>query len=435
MGMSHLPSQGRFFSPKRKQIKHINHLLDKINSNITGEQDIEAVRKYYLKLCDYYWKLMSKGTASNAVREWFKENPLYAVEQWIAREIPRRTFQAKLLPITSRTNLLKDLYKEYEGKSSFGNKFTDMLNTYALDNPEREPKYQDEDLSGSNNPVVKITRTDEHFICRLFRVNSSEDEMAISARIARERLTRVDYVVQPYELFFLEDDGHEKVYMEFTEYFERGSIEAFFKNLHGKLNNDAGMDIEDIQNMSLFYYKELLEFYRKINQHNVWYTDLKPSNVLLSKEGALRISDAKGLLLSSEKMVPICQTNTTQEYHQTSAYHKNLLNLEILQRQNLACTLYQMLTNEIPEQVFDEESIARCWTTDFNFEHPCFTGSKGEELRTIIEELYNPDIRPFAEYLQTFQEKFADIVADLKADMEDVFGEENASEVSSRMKI
>lgn len=385
-----IPSEGHFFSAKKQQIKRMNALVKKIN---TGTHfDEEQARKYYLRLCNYYWHLMSNGLACAVVRQWFQDNPLYKIEKFIDNQVRRKLLMLNLKEITSSANLLQ-VYAGYEGKDSFRSRMINMLH-------DIDPEYTAENLGGENNPVLKVSKEDECFICRFFRVNAEEDDKEASQRFARDRLKEIPYVVQPYELIFLENDGHEKIYLEFTEYLENGTMEAFFKWLHEDYADDEIAEMDELHNIALMYCKDLLNFYTLINECGVWYTDLKPSNILLNEEGAIRLSDAKGLILSDKLYVPICQANLTQEYHATTAYKGNQLNLLVLQRQNFACTLYELLTNQLPEQTQCTKDGAWFRKNKFDFSHPVFAGRLGNFFKHMIKDMHNKAESGFEEYLE-----------------------------------
>lgn len=381
-----LPVAGGLISRKRKQINQLNDILKKINR--CEIYNPERLQHYFDKLVLFHKKTIVKGEVEQPILTWFTNQPLFRTKNKIEKIINNHRLRLEVTQLLQQINLVA-LYRNYEGKDSF--KLLIKTNITAIN-----PHYKVASLGGGNNPLVKVTLAkDRHFVVRFLRLNSREDAEGISPRIARERITGMKQIPQPYFLSRLEDDRQEVTYLECSEYYEHGSLEELFDELHHQENDETAVDLNPL---ILLYARQFLEFFMELNQHNVWYTDLKPSNVLLNQDGDIIISDVKGLVISSQKMVHSSQTSTSAAYYQSSVYKDKEINLERLQRQTLANTLYELACDQLPIPKITHHPN---WRNKYDFEQPCFQSEEGQLLKTMILELNKRRSKPLSYFLNS----------------------------------
>lgn len=377
-----LPVEGGLLSQKRKQIVLLNDILKKMNHS--KNSDPERLPYYYGKLEALHRRIMSKGEADTVIKNWFLAHPLYKTHHQIIDLVKHRQLEKKVKKIAKQMDL-GSLYSKYTSKGSFKGLVQDRL--MAIDS-----SYKVTSLGGGNNPILLVTlNKDQQFIIRLVRVDSQDEERGISPKQAREQVSGMSQVPQPLLMHFVANDFQEKTYIEFGHYYSQGNIEELFKQL-----NDHKKNSPNKETMVLLYARKFLEFYLELNRHGVWYTDLKPSNVLLDSQGELVISDVKGLLMSHEGKMPSAKTNTSKAYYQSSVFEGKLINLERLQRQTLANTLYQLTTGKLPVSV---KGHYIDWKNKYNFNQDCFKTPEGELIKSLILALNMSRPKPLTHYL------------------------------------
>ncbi|KTC94681.1 hypothetical protein [Legionella erythra] len=377
-----LPVEGGLLSQKRKQIVLLNDILKKMNH--TQKSDPERLPYYYGKLEALHRKIMGKGEADHVIKQWFLTHPLYKTQQQIIELVKHRQLEKKVKKLVKQLDL-DNLYSKYTNKDSFKRLVQDRL--MALDT-----SYKVTSLGGGNNPILRITlNKDQQFIMRFVRVDSQDEDRGVSPKQAREQASGMPEVPQPFLMHFVASDFQEKTYIEFGHYYPQGSIDELFKQL-----NAHKKDSPDKETMVLLYARKFLEFYLDLNRRGVWYTDLKPSNILLDSQGGIVISDIKGLLPSHESKVVSSKTNTSKAYYQSSVFEGKAINLERLQRQTLANTLYQLTTGQLPVSI---KGHYIDWKYKYNFNQDCFKSPEGELIKSLILQLNMSRPKPLTHYL------------------------------------
>jgi len=247
-------------------------------------------------------------------------------------------------------------------------------------------------LGGANNKVVKISVEGEEFICRLFPTPKKNSEKLGFAQQARASVTDVPYVMQPNILQTIGEVGNEIIHIEFLQYLPHGDLKGHMEEI--RKQNGKEEDIDKIRLEVGQFGIQLVDFFQKINERNVWYTDLKPGNILLNEHEQIRISDAKGLIMSTEQKIDQRHTNTTPNYFSSAVCSKMdegpyQIDLAKLQMQNLAVTLYQLLTNELPTMInFENQSGSIEDKLNFDFGHDVFADNTGKDFQSLINDLY-----------------------------------------------
>lgn len=408
-----IPLAGSLFGKKRSQIKTINKFLKTINSDL--DKDLDKAERAYQQLSQYYYKLMSHNSADSYIKAWFSQHPLYEIKNLLQAERQKRglltddlsakdavkmtPLKLKLMHRINHSQHLDKIYKNFDSPDSFRSTIEAFLRE-EIDEP-----FSVASLGGQNNRVLKVTVGDETFVCRLFSVLEDEYDLGITAKQAREKLTEVAYVAQPFKMKQLNDNSGEWVFLEFSPFYPQGDLETYFDQLH----EDESISIEDIQQITWHFTKQLLDFYQEIARHDVWYADLKPGNLLLTEENNIRISDAKGFILSENRKVPVKYTNTTKSYISSSVFDKDhQIDLLSVERKNLAATIYHLLTNNLPDTKQKSSSTSFEWRLKFDFNQAIFDNEQGRFFQELITDLYQRKVHSF--------EECADRIADFESD-------------------
>lgn len=384
-----LPLEGDLLSQKRKQISKLNSILKQLDAN--SSQSPQKLLAHYEKLVLFYKKYVESDLAQPPIKQWFNRYSLDAVRLEINTLLLKHQLKVELLACIKQLQV-EDIYKHYDSKDSF----LKIIEKRLL---KMNPKHRVVSLGGGNNPVLHIILDNKYdFIIRLVRMNSLEDASGRSPRAARESLAGASQIPQPYFMQRLEDDQQEVTYIECNEYYKFGNLADLFQKLHQKTDKNY----TEINLKVIYYFQKCLELYGQLNKRQIWYTDLKPSNLLLNDQGQLVVSDIKGLVVSDQNLIKSSKTNTTATYFQSSAYEGNLVNLERLQRQTLANSIYQMMTNKMPEFVKKDLYIREC---KYDFDQPCFQNAEGEFLKMMIIQLNKPkqaDLNLFLDMIKDF---------------------------------
>ncbi len=376
---------GSFWGAKRHQIAKVNYFAEKINYYYVSNP-VKA-KEYAFKLLNYHQKLETENKMVNTVSEWFIENPPLQIIKRLDHQINRDLIQDTIIYL-SREAQLYEIYNEYQGKNSFKKLIQEKLKKID-DEIEVLP------LVSGNNPLVLVNYHEQRFIMRFLRMNIVEEIKGHSPRIIRELLNGVPQIPKPYLLEHVAEDDIEVTFIEYGEYYGNGNLDDRFQNLRLQKQKHY-ISSADFNKMILIYALKLVNFYMEINQQSIWYTDLKPSNMLLNDADELVISDIKGLVFSAEKMVRSSSTSTSQQYFQSTVFVKNQINLENLQCHTLGTTLYQLACGHLPEQ---RESAPGQWHNVYNFLLPVFKGAKGNFLKELITDLVSEMPMPMSTVL------------------------------------
>ncbi|MDI9817811.1 MULTISPECIES: protein kinase family protein [unclassified Legionella] len=382
-----LPTEGRINSLKRRQINRLNAVLKKINQY--ENTNPQGLQRYLDKLISFHQKTIQKGSADKVIKDWFTAHPLFRTQQQIGQILNSKQIQLDIRQLVEKIDM-KSIYRNYEGKDSFKtlieNKFTDF-----------NPQCKVESLGGGNNPAVKVTLNDAHpFVVRFLRVDSNEEKEGLSPRVARERVAHMRQIAQPYLLTWIEDDFQETTYLEFSAYYEHGNLEEQFDRLHRQCQRNKKTPPGTLNPLVLSYARQFLEFFLELNKQGIWYTDLKPSNVLLNSDGSIVISDIKGLVTAEEKTVSSFRASTSRAYYQSTVYEGRAINLERLQQQTLANTLYELACNKLPIPKVTHQPH---WKNKYDFDLPYFHSAEGQLIKSMIQELNKSQPQPLNKFL------------------------------------
>ncbi|HRD68811.1 MAG TPA: hypothetical protein PK657_01575 [Legionella sp.] len=346
---------------------------------------------------------------SSPITLWFENNRLIDIKKklnYVEKNSYIRTHVRDLVNYIQPDEIARR-YGE-GGKISFRTLIQEQLQ-------ELKEDYEVNYLGGNNNPVVqvKLGRGDQSFVCRFVKVDLEEYKSGISSINVREDLLTqavINEVARPYFIQELEDNGIEVTYFECNEYYSRGTLEAFFAELHNQNKSEDPSIVKkalfDINWQVLMFTKLIINFLIKINSRDIWYTDLKPSNILIDDSGGIVLSDIKGLLYSPHTLIKRNRVNRTEAYFQPSIEEgDNQINLARLQCQTLATTIFQLATNNLPHR---EKDSIRLYGRNSNFNQLCFKYPEGEFLKDLIRGLYK--MKPFAlsvalEKINNFEEQ------------------------------
>ncbi|MCC5791470.1 MAG: hypothetical protein JJT82_02515 [Legionellaceae bacterium] len=365
---------GRFFSEKRHQITKLNELIQKINTHVPS--NLEKAKEYASKLLAYQFKLTAQDKAHYLVEQWLIENSPPEILKKIEGMIENNRLRERITSLSASARL-PDIYSDYDGKDSFRTLIEKQLRGI-------DEEYEVISLGGNNNPVVQVKKNDAIFVLRFLRMNCTEEELGYSPRITRELLEGVKQIPQPYRMEEAANDRQEITYIEYSPYYQRGNLEDCFEKLRHQQRKKI-VSPTDFYQAVLHYTIKIVEFLMAINEKNIWFTDLKPSNILLNEDDEIVISDIKGLLVSPTEIIASNRANTTSTYHQSTVYtNKNTLNLKLLQCQTLATTIYQLVCGTLPEQV---EADDFSWHNKYTFKQKAFQTEQGAFFKTIIKRL------------------------------------------------
>jgi serine/threonine protein kinase len=387
-----LPTKGLSYSRTTKQqIKSLNKILKTMNECALNQP--EELTPLYQKLVAFHRKKVGGGSAKQPIKDWFVAHPLFQIDRVIQQAIKEKTILTSITELSQQADLIA-IYRRYEGKDSFRTLIEQQLH-------DIDEGIEVVNLGGGNNPVVRV-RLDEDrfFIMRFLRVGSQEDYAGVSPRCLRDSLQNVDELPMPYLLTPVEDDRQEVTYLEFSPYYERGSLADHFK----KLREQKDKKSIDTNQLVLIYAQKMISFLSKINPHNIWYTDLKPENILLPmmvNEDYVVINDIKGLILSPNNKIRRNMVSMTPAYYQSSVYEGRDVHLDLLQRQTLANTLYELACGKLP---IPEITHQPDWKNQYNFDQPCFKNPEGLFLVQFIRELNRSQAFPLTHFTSMIED-------------------------------
>ncbi|CDZ77573.1 Protein kinase domain protein [Legionella massiliensis] len=369
--LSLIPLKGFYLSEKRKQIVKVNYLVNQINHYKKTEPN--NAEPFIAELYAYQNELIEKTIAVEPVLSWFDSNPAHKVRKLIREKIREKTLILRIKELFAATNMT-DIYYQYTGAASLRNLIQQRLELIG-------DKYQVINLDKGKTPLVRVIgEHNESFVMRFIQLNSREEAAGTSARFAREFLVDFAPIAKPYHLAFIEDDDHEVSFLECSKYYKNGSLDTLFRHLRKQLASNI-----ELGQLVLLYAQQLFEFFIAINQKNIWYTDLKPSNILLDNNDHLIFNDIKGLVISTTKKTTSNRVHISKEYYSPSVYTRdNRINLERLQRQTLANTLYQLACGQLPIQIRINEQN---WENAYEFSQEIFQNKIGDYLKNLINLL------------------------------------------------
>jgi serine/threonine protein kinase len=388
---------GRLFSSTRHQVHKINYYAEKIN-HFQQFKPQEAL-KYTDKLIDYIQKIMNEKKISKTVQQWLEDNSPEETKKKIEAKISNKTLRKSIHRLSMQAHL-PSIYDEYQDKDSFKRLIENQLN-------DVDEHLKVEPIDAGNNPLVKVTNQDMAFVVRLIRMDKEEELAGTSPRQIREKLGRkIPQIPQPFVMEWVEDDGQEITYMEYSELYTEGNLQEHFEDLH-KQRKQKALTPDEFDKEIFLYAKQMITMFIALNKKDIWYTDLKPSNILL-KNNNIVVSDIKGLVASTSTYIRTNSTNTSKTYYQSDVFNQKTIDLEMVQCQTLAATLYQLACGELPEQVDIDQFH---WKNVFNFKHPVFTGENGKFLRATIERLMSINTPSMQHVLTQFDEKLMAVEA------------------------
>lgn len=396
--LSNIELGGRYPSSKFKQTRKIRDYVKAINGACLAHKYDKAL-KYTDKLIGYLNHLQEKNRLCSIATDWFNKNPLQEIREYIEETKTKYETRERLVKLSSHTDLSTLYRKHYSSKESFRD-----LTQRAFSSPKLAEVTE---LASNNNPITIVNSEEGQFVTRLLRMNKGDELAGVSPRQLRRNMGNlVPQIPQPLVLDEVEDDGLEVTFWERSEFFPEGNLSQHFANLRQErqantLSPDA-FDQELLQK-SL----KIVAFLQLINEKfSVWYTDLKPSNLLLNK-GELVISDIKGLVYSQKHYIESNRTNSTHAYYRSTVFfNQNKFDLQLLQSHTLATSIYEMACGQLPNQV---DTGLGTWKNVYDFKHPVFTGKHGVFLKELIKSLSN-DLPPTLQEIQQIMEKQLDIL-------------------------
>ena len=381
-----IKSSGSFFSSKRLQIDKVNEFVRKINKHY--KSDPQKALDYAQELDDFYQKRLQKDDLTPTLEVWFIENPIENIQKKIHHQISNNQLRDKILDLTTQVQL-PTIYDSYTGKDSFRTLMEDELGKV-------DDGFKVVSIKSNNNPIVQVNHQDNSFVVRFLRMDKNDEDSGVSPRLIREQIQDLPQIPQPYLLEFVAADQQEITYLEYSEFYASGNLQQHFDTLRHKRDLKY-IPTADIERELFGYAKKLVEFFIAVNEKEIWYTDLKPGNVLLNKEQGIVISDIKGLIASSELEVHSNRTSTSQAYFQSSVFNKNKIDLKMLQCQTLATTLFELACGELPMQFSTPNGG---WRYIDNFNPPFFHSEQGKEFQQLIKDLLSKDPPSMQEALE-----------------------------------
>ncbi|WP_133135245.1 hypothetical protein [Legionella rowbothamii] len=362
------------FSTTRNQIKHVNSIIQKINKYQQKNQPLKAI-PYIDKLAAYIQQLDSEEKIKQPIKEWAEQNSLDEFKKSIISENKQRELQKTVKHLTKKAKL-SSIYRLENSPSTYPNLIGDKLKTI-------DENLEFESLNAENNPAVVVTSPDKNmrFIVRFFRMQNAGDGKHLSPKEIREQCSKdMPQVPAPLAMEPITKEGNDELYFEYSQFYPEGNLKNYFENLREQ-KEEGNINEPAFDKALLDCSKQLMEFLVSLNERKIWYTDMKPSNILLN-EGKIILSDVKGLLASQSYKIPSNMINATKGYYSSNVFfNDNSVNLELLQCQTIAATIYQLACGELPEA----NGSINSWENIYDFSHPVFQSEQGQFIKSIIE--------------------------------------------------
>lgn len=381
-----IKSSGSFFSSKRLQIDKVNEFIRKINKH--HESDPQKALDYLQELSEFYQKRLLKDDLTSNLAIWFIENPIEGIQSKLQLQRSNNQLRDKILDLAAQVQL-PAIYDSYSGKDSFRTLIEGELTKV-------DRSYEVITIPSNNNPIVQVNHKDDSFVVRFLTMNKKEETSGVSPRLIREQIQDLPQIPQLYLSEFVAADQQEITYLEYSEFYASGDLQKHFDTLRHRKDLKY-ITTADVDKELFGYAKKLIEFLIAVNEKQIWYTDLKPGNVLLNNEQGIVISDIKGLIASSELEVPSNRTSVSQAYFQSSVFNNNQINLQMLQCQTLATTLYELACGKLPMQFSTHNGG---WRNIYNFNQPVFRSEHGKELHQLIKDLLSKEPPSMEEALE-----------------------------------
>lgn len=267
-------------------------------------------------------------------------------------------------------------------------------------------KYDVKLIGGKNNPVflVENLTTGAKNIVRFLQVSQAAQKNQNSCIQAIERLQKANdpAISKQYHRAYADVSSlMDDYFIEISECLEHGNLEEAINSKYPPITEkEMRRGITDLKGKTinrqkdvLAYAKALINMHHRMEQRGVYYTDIKPSNLMIGSNNKppshvdIVYSDAKSFLLSSDGKWHDFRDSpqVTDAFVNTSLMSPPLgeaFDLKRISRQALASSIYQMVTGEQPTK-------DRSNTGDviYDFQHYAFTGPEGEALKSTIENL------------------------------------------------
>lgn len=362
------------FSTTRSQIKQVNALVRKINKYQQKNLPLNALH-YVDKLITYIQQLNSEHKIKPAIKEWAEQNSLDECQKNLMNESKKRELQEKVKALSVEAKL-PSIYNVEHSPSSYpeliGNKLKKI-----------DEKLQFQSLNAENNPAIVVTNPEANitFIVRYFRMLNTGGGKHISPKEIREQCSKdMPQIPAPLAMERIAKEGNDELYFEYSQFYPEGNLKDHFARLREQKEQGTINELT-FDKALLDCSRQLMEFLVSLNERKIWYTDMKPSNILLS-EGKIILSDIKGLLASQSDKVTSNRINATKGYHSSNVFfNDHYVNLELLQCQTIAATLYQLACGELPES----NGGINSWENTYDFSHPAFQSEQGKFIKSIIE--------------------------------------------------
>lgn len=403
-----IPFTGRFLTNKRSQIDKINFFVDKINKHL--QSNPQRAMHYFRKLEHYTSRLFKKNEMSSQIKAWIKVNPLILIHKDIKKSLMRKKLQKDLSDLHERKQL-PEVFKHSDDKKAFCSSLSEILPPYyevKLIGLGSAPtvtiladldKYNDKTDEISDKKNVSATKKteetainlDELAVMRLMETRKSEDENNSSPRDIRKHYRDCPYLYTTWIDETVSDSkktGMDLSYhIEACTYFEKGTVTDYIKSQLSGLHKDE--QLKQRQLIVLRCMIQMIAMYQYFNKDKVWYCDLKPGNILVDDNNKYILGDIKALLYSSEPAALGERVERSGAYFDETVYvDTNKVDLAKLQNQNLAATMFELLTGKglSKTQALDDDD-EKIDVFKFDFEHDIFKDKLGEFFQETITKL------------------------------------------------
>ncbi|RDI37962.1 protein kinase domain-containing protein [Aquicella lusitana] len=257
-------------------------------------------------------------------------------------------------------------------------------------------------LGGGSNLVYKLEIGSKEFIIKLYPLVELEEYHRSAWKLAevRNKLGQLAEDILGRIYFEKECLGPSKSdgeivingRLEIAEYFPGGNLESKCKEA-GKLHDLIKLQdiLESAQADIINYGLNIITLISQLNQFNVIFPDIKPSNFMINENDKLRIPDYKTMFVYKDlEKVPahlIAYTGTylppeiDLDKMNQNGYTCNAL---AMQQYAIGLTLYELATGDMD---YKFEKVNR----QPNFNYRIFKNNKGKALCQIIQSLMHSD--------------------------------------------